>query len=102
MKKPKFYFRNIDAEICYTRDYFYDEMEEYRLTEMEVYEADPEIIGSGIFWCKEHEFCGDNTNDTCGNDNCNEYEPRNKISGVCKHHTHHLYTHGEKVTLGLT
>ena len=70
-------------------------------TEIDVFEAIPDRPGDGIFWCKEHEFCHDDTTDTCGNDNCKDYEPRNKISGCCKHHRCWLHTHGDKVTLTL-
>lgn len=74
-------------------------MKQNDLTDIEVYEAVPEIIGGGIFWCIKHEFCGDDTSDTCGKANCKDYEPRNKVSGVCKRHRHWLYNHGDKLTL---
>ena len=99
MKRTKFYFKHRDSEICKTKAYFDIYMEQNKLTEIEVFEAEPEIIGGGIFWCKEHLFCGDGTTDTCGKANCKDYEPRNKISGGCKHHTHWLYSHGNKITL---
>ena len=83
--KEKLYFQDIDSEMCYTEDWFLEDMEEGE-TELDVFEAIPDRPGDGIFWCKEHEFCHDDTTDTCGNDNCTEYEPRNKISGCCKHH----------------
>lgn len=97
--KTKYYFKTNDSEICYSIEYFNNYMEEHNLSEMEVYIAIPGIIGDGVFWCKEHLFCGDTTSETCGKNNCNDYEPRNKISGVCKHHTHWLHSHGDKLTL---
>ena len=99
--KQQYYFKHSDSEICKTVVYFYRYMEQNNLTEIEVFKAEPEIIGGGVFWCKEHLFCGDGTTETCGKSNCKDYEPRNKISGVCKHHTHRLYTHGDKITLKL-
>lgn len=95
--KRKLYFKDVDAELCYTEDYFLESMDPDE-TEVEVLEAVHERIG-GIFWCKEHGFCGDDTKETCGRDNCDQYEPRNKVSGCCMHHTHWLYTHGDKVIL---
>lgn len=99
MKKTKFYFKHNDSSICKTRAYFDSYMDENNLSEIEVYEAEPEILGGGVFWCKKHKFCGDDTTDSCGKSNCKDYEPRNKISGVCKHHTHWLYNHGDKIIL---
>jgi len=95
----KFYFQYENSEMCMTRAYFDNYMEQNKLTEMEVFEARPEIPGGGVFWCKEHLFCDDDTKYTCGKINCKEYEPRNKISGVCKHHAHWFYKHGDKITL---
>lgn len=100
--KNKFYFEYSDSEMCYDKSYFDDKMKSGDKTEIEVFKAIPEIPGDGIFWCKEHSFCGDDTSDCCGKKNCEDYSPRNKISGVCKHHTHWLYTHGKKVTLKLS
>ncbi len=95
--KQQFYFKNEDSEICYTKDYFLDEMKDEKIAEMTVMEA---VLDKspGIFWCKEHFFCGDNSQDTCGNQ-CNAYEPRNGTSGCCKHYTTRIYSHGEKIIL---
>jgi len=94
----KLYFEAEDSEICYTEDYFLNEIEPGE--EIEVYEAikyKPEDRIPGVFWCQVHEFCGDNTADSCGKQ-CKEYEPRNGVSGCCRHHTTALYSPGEKVT----
>lgn len=99
MKREKYYFKYSDSEMCYNKKYFDNYMQENGLTEIEVFEAMPEIIGGGIFWCKKHSFCGNGTTGTCGKRNCNDYEPRNKVSGVCIHHTCWLYTHGNKIIL---
>ena len=99
MKRTKFYFKSSDSEICFNFPYFNRYMEQNKLTEIEVFEAEPEIIGGGVFWCKEHLFLGDRTTDICGKKSCKDYKPRNKISGVCKHHTHWLYSQGKKIIL---
>ena len=95
-----YYFKHSGSEICYTKAYFDNYMKQNGLTEIEVYNAEREKI-PGIFWCKEHQFCGDGTLDTCGKRNCNDYKPRNKVSGCCVHHTSWLYTHTDKITLKL-
>jgi len=95
--KEQFYFKNEDAEICYTKDYFIDDMKFEGITELEVMKAIPDKVG-GIFWCKVECFCGDDSQDTCGRQ-CQHYSPRNGISGCCRHYTTRLYTHGEKVIL---
>ena len=100
MKRTK-YFLNGDSEICYNIDHFKNFMKENDLTELDVFKAIPTIIGGGVFWCQKHSFCGDGTSDYCGNNNCKDYQPRNKISGVCKHHRHWLYDAGDKITLRL-
>ena len=99
--KTQYYFKHKDSEICYTKEYFNDYMRENNIKQYDVYKGISERIGGGIFWCKEHSFCGGDTNDTCGKKNCKNYSPRNKISGVCKHHTSWLYTHGDIITLKL-
>lgn len=97
----KLFFKDLDDEFCYDIDSIKEYMTVRNLKELKVYKAVPEIIGGGIFWCKEHSFCGDGTSGYCGKLNCKEYEPRNKISGVCKHHRHVLYTAGEEVIIKL-
>ena len=97
--KTKFYFQHNDSEMCMTRAYFDNYMEQNKLTKMEVFEAKPIILGNGIFWCKKHSFCGEDTKETCGTTNCEAYTPRNKINGVCKHHTRWFYTYGNKITI---
>ena len=95
--KNQFYFRNKDAEVCYTKDYFLEEMKTEGITEMEVYEAVPEKI-PGVFWCKIECFCGDDSQDTCGKQ-CRAYAPRNGKSGCCRHYTTQIYYPGDKITL---
>lgn len=98
--KTQYYFKDEDSEICHLKEYFLREMSEEGKSEMEVFEA-IRNRESGVFWCKEHSFCGDGTLDYCGKDNCKEYSPRNGKSGCCRHHTNWMYIWGEKVTLNI-
>jgi len=91
--KRQFYFEHSDSEVCYRADYFLEQYEEVK-----VFEAIPERI-PGVFWCKEHLFCGDNSADTCGKHQCEQYDPRNGKNGRCRFHCIELYTHGNPVTL---
>jgi len=98
MKKEQFYFKSLDSDICYSKEYFIEYMKEHHLQEMEVYKAVPDLVGGGIFWCKKFKVCGGDSRETCGKQ-CDKYEPKNKRNGVCKHHTHWLFTHGEKIMM---
>ena len=81
--------------MCYTKDYF---IEKYATEdEIVLYEAITDRI-KGIFWCKEEQFCGDDSRDSCGK-KCRAYKPRNGKSGCCKHYTTKLYTHGDRIKL---
>ena len=99
MKRKKFYFQDSDSEMCYNEDYFQDIIHMNGMEEMEVFEAIPAIIGGGVFWCKEHLFCSDDSRDTCGRHNCDQYDPRNGKNGRCKHHDIWLFEYGNKITL---
>jgi len=93
MKKPKYYFDTVDAEICYTLDYHLDNAKMDKLSEIELFEAIPDK-SIDYFYCKEYQTCG--IKGDCGK-HCDEYEPRNKISGICKHKGV-CYTPGDKLT----
>ncbi len=97
MKKEKYYFEAEDAEGCYTKDYFLNQLDEDN-PEIEVFEAVKERIAD-IFWCNEHEFCGDKSSDNPCGKYCKEYDPRNGVSGCCRHYRTNLYYAGEKITL---
>lgn len=99
MKKNKFYFESIDSEVCYTAAHHLHFLAPGK--EIEVYEAikyKPSDKIKGVFWCGVNTFCGDDSSETCGKQ-CKQYEPRNGVSGCCKHHTTVLYYAGDKVTL---
>lgn len=99
----KMYFEDIDSESCYTKDYFLEQFDSDD-SEIEVYEAYKLPVKDrikGVFWCRTEAFCGDDSKDTCGKQ-CNNYEPRNGVSGCCKAYTTSLYYAGEKVTLKIS
>jgi len=98
--KTTYYFRSKDDGICYTKEYFIEEMAFDGLTEMEVYGAIPDDPGN-FFFCIEHQFCGEKGDGLCGKD-CKEYVPRNGIKGCCKHYSVRTYIHGNKVKLTIS
>ena len=101
MSKKKFYFRFNDSDTCYQEDHFQQIMKDENLDAIGVFEAIPAIIGGGVFWCKEHQFCGNDSSYTCGRYNCKQYEPRNGKNGRFRYHSEWLYEYGDKVVLHL-
>ena len=99
MKRDRLYFRTSDSQICHTKKYFTDELGPGET--IEVFNAIPKVIGGGVFWCKIHCFCGDDSSETCGVSNCYDYEPRNGKNGCCKHHSTLVYVPVEKIILKL-
>ena len=93
------YFEHEDSDFCYTEQYFLDMMRDDGTTEMEVFLAQRET-GTSYFWCKEHGVACEKDSDTCGVNNCEQYEPRNGKNGICKHNGY-CYTPIKKVTLKL-
>lgn len=91
MNRPKFYFREADDEMCYTLEYHLANAKDEGLEEIELFEAIPEKDHE-MFWCRAvEEITG---NGYCGRQ-CEEYEPKNGKSGMCKHKGK-TYTIGEK------
>ena len=95
----KLYFETIDSAMCYSEDYFKRFMKSWRLTKIQVYNAEKEKV-TGKFWCKEYECVCEKGDLACGK-SCEEYKPRNGIKGCCVHFTNALYSHGELTTLYL-
>lgn len=99
--RKNLYFLTAHDDICHHELYFRQIMRDEGLTEIEVFKAEPFKI-KGIFWCSEHGFCGDGSENYCGKVNdCKQYQPRNGKSGCCVFHSSILYEHGDKVTLKL-
>lgn len=97
--KKKFYFKNEGDEICYTEEKILADMKSDGIDELTVLEAYPYKASGGIFWCKHDCFCGDDSYEYCGKDNCRNYTPRNGKSGCCKYYTTIMYGTGDEVTL---
>ena len=94
----KYYFENEDAEGCFTKEHFIDEMKHNGLTEMEVMEAVPQKSNETEYmWCNAIGEVGEKGN--CGK-MCENYLPRNGKSGICANQGR-LFKAGEKVTLKL-
>ena len=90
----KYYFLDLEDEICYTLEYVKDLIREQDIKEKEVYEAKLET-SSEYMYCKVEGDIGEKG--YCGKD-CKWYEARNGISGNCKFNRG-VYEHGKKVLI---
>lgn len=81
MSKPKYYFRNEDDEMCYTKKYWVPILKDEGLKEIEMYEAKL-LKDEQYFFCKAVLECGEKGN--CGK-GCEDYEPCNGKNGRCRH-----------------
>jgi hypothetical protein len=95
MGKTKLYFKEIDSEMCYSLEHHIEEARIEGRKQIELFEAVTEKIEQ-TFWCKELLSLG--WQGDCGKQ-CKKYNPRNGKSGMCKHRSNTLYSHGEKVTI---
>lgn len=94
MPSKKYYFRDIEDEHCFQKEYWLSEMKAEKLEELDLFEANP-TWENDFFYCKAiSEVC---EKGECGKQ-CNDYAPRNGNSGCCKHFGK-LYEIGEEVTL---
>ena len=93
----KYYFMTDDDENCYTLNYIKQWMIDNDIAEMIIYEAKKSDV-KDFFFCR---FVGEvgEKNNTCGK-TCEDYIPRNKISGCCKFHSH-LNEAGNKFTYNI-
>lgn len=90
----KLYFQNKDDNVCYNLIYFKWILVHENLDEIILFEAQRQYIGD-VFWCKEYQTAGDKNEGTCGKF-CEKYEPKNGISGCCKHYSLKLYEPSDK------
>jgi len=79
----KYYYKDGDSEYCYPLEYHLEYMRENGIEKMDVFEAKMEN-DSEFFFCKEVMEVGEK-NGTCGK-MCEDYQPRNNKSGICKHY----------------
>lgn len=91
----KYYFKNANAEECYSLNHFKDEMAFDRITEMTVFEAIQEKA-NGYFYCNFYNEIGE-VGQSCGKQ-CIRYSPRNNRKGICKQYRR-LYIHGKQITI---
>lgn len=93
----KYYFcEQINEEMCFTIDYFLDEMKEDNIKQLEICEAVRDI-GGEFFYCKAIGEVGEKSEGGCGKQ-CDLYEPRNGKNGLCKE-WRHSRTYGKKYIL---
>jgi hypothetical protein len=93
MAKTLYYFSDTDSEVCYTIDYFYEQLNDNDLTQMQIYPA-IRMTGEPFFWCSIICDCFECGENTCGKFNCNDYKPRNGKNGRCYYHRN-CYTPSE-------
>ncbi len=93
----KFYFKNIDSEMCYTLQSHIIEAKEEGLEEIALVEA-IETKVEGIVWCGLLDVSLEKSE--CNKKECASY---NSISGrgVCSYRGK-LYEHGEEVTFKIS
>lgn len=94
MTAQKFYFRRIDDELCFSKQYHLIDMAAEGLTELQVYEAKPTSDGQ-YFFCRAVGEVGERGE--CGK-GCSDYAPCNGKNGRCRH-VGKLYEPGNQVTL---
>jgi hypothetical protein len=94
----KYYFKpGCEQDACYTIDAIKEDMAEDGISEIEVTEAVIQRIG-GMFWCNEYDSVCDVGE--CGK-HCDAYKPRNKIKGICIHHSNFHEEGNKKITIKL-
>jgi hypothetical protein len=94
----KYYFYNVDSEMCETLEFIKEKISRDNLTEKEVYNA-KRMVGQGVFYCKKYMECGE-VGESCGVDKCDDYKPRNGKSGRCTN-SENCYEVGDKILIKL-
>lgn len=91
MKKQKYYFKDIDSEMCYPLSLHIEEAKSWGLKEIELIEAIPDPDNPEYIWCASADAVGEKSE--C-NKNCTDYEP---LRGKTCKHKGKLFEHGEIV-----
>lgn len=78
----KLYFYEEDDELCYPLSVIKNKMESFGLTEKIIFEAISDTFTKHAFFCSHFQSATDKG--YCDK-NCEGYDPRNKISGCCRH-----------------
>lgn len=93
----KLYFTNMDDEMCFPISSIKDMMRLNGVSEIEAIEAKPDNVHE-YFWCRAvDEVC---ENGECGKC-CIHYEPKNSISGMCRHKSRTYSPSGNKIIIKL-
>jgi hypothetical protein len=91
----RMYFEHKDSEFCFSKEYFIEKAKEAGLNEVELFLAEEEKI-DGIFYCKEFQLITESG--ICGKC-CENYNPRNGRSGICKSKSNALFYPSEKIKI---
>jgi len=91
-KQPIYYEVDGDEEHCYGLDWFKDRINDGE--EKIILQLAKINYGSGDGWCSVMGESMEKSDGNCGSI-CNDYKPRNKISGRCIHHKN-TYSSTEK------
>lgn len=91
MKKQKYYFKDVDSEMCYPLSHHIEEAKDDELAEIELIGAIPDLDNSEYIWCSAVGATGEKSE--C-NKNCPDYEFVRWVG--CKHKGK-LFQHGEFV-----
>jgi hypothetical protein len=96
MSIVKYFFKDVEDERCYRKEYWLSEMKADGAEELKLYEA---VVSDekDFFYCKAIQEVGEKGE--CGKQ-CKDYAPRNGKSGCCKH-LGKLYEPSEIVTLNI-
>lgn len=89
--KNKLYFGGKDEEYCFSKQYWIDRMKEAGETEMKAFLAKA-VSSPDYFFCQAVDEMGEKG--SCGK-LCEDYEPRNGRSGICKHNGRLYYPYKE-------
>lgn len=96
MSKVKFYFENVDSEICYQLEHFIDDAKAQGLKTVTILEAEEDDSMPEYVWCA---FDGSTADKSCCNKkSCNAYRSKSDNGkGKCEYRGK-LYSHGDEVT----
>lgn len=89
-KKEPLYF-GANEELCYPLEYHLSEAAAEGCDRVVLYPAVPTTV-QGMYWCRHYENIM--TDGDCGR-HCGSYQPRNGVSGMCRHRSNVLYEKGE-------
>lgn len=93
----KLYFYEEDDEFCYPLSHIKEKMKSLGLAEKTIFEAVPDNFTKHAFFCS---YFDEVTEKGYCDKKCKGYDPRNKISGCCRH-VGRLYEAGKEKLIKL-